>query len=133
MDFEELALKSLDPSLGPSLTRFGHSETDIKPEDGLTVSFSHSLHESHSRTIDAASHRHVDGNVIRVTLNSSDTVDLPGRCMHLAGFPSSKFAVKADAETQTRFLHVDADLAAHSAFHGDTYVLTVPVKPRCDC
>lgn len=38
MEFEELALKSLDPSLGPSLTRFGHSESDIKPDDSPTVS-----------------------------------------------------------------------------------------------
>ncbi|KAI0693232.1 mitochondrial K+-H+ exchange-related-domain-containing protein [Cytidiella melzeri] len=37
IDFEELALKSLDPSLGPSLTRFGHSKSDIKPEDSPTI------------------------------------------------------------------------------------------------
>ncbi|KAI0087061.1 mitochondrial K+-H+ exchange-related-domain-containing protein [Irpex rosettiformis] len=37
MDFEEMALKSLDPSLGPSLKRFGHSKADIKPDDNLTI------------------------------------------------------------------------------------------------
>ena len=37
MDFEEIALKSLDPSLGPSLKRFGSSESGIKPNDNPTV------------------------------------------------------------------------------------------------
>ncbi|KIP09703.1 hypothetical protein PHLGIDRAFT_67051 [Phlebiopsis gigantea 11061_1 CR5-6] len=32
IDFEELALKSLDPSLGPNLTRFGHSESNVESE-----------------------------------------------------------------------------------------------------
>ncbi|GJE88527.1 mitochondrial K -H exchange-related-domain-containing protein [Phanerochaete sordida] len=35
IDFEELALKSLDPSLGPKLTRFGQSEADVKADSTL--------------------------------------------------------------------------------------------------
>lgn len=98
MDFEELALKSLDPSLGPSLSRFGHSETDIKPEDDLTVSFLCTLQEIPSRTIDAASHRPVDGNIIRVTSPLSDTIDISGCCVRFASFPSANVACKTDAE-----------------------------------
>lgn len=66
MDFEELALKSLDPSLGPSLTRLGHSESDIKPEDNLTVSLCSTLNIFQSQTIDAAFyHPH---NAIRILM-----------------------------------------------------------------
>ncbi|EKM51624.1 uncharacterized protein PHACADRAFT_127350 [Phanerochaete carnosa HHB-10118-sp] len=37
IDFEELALKSLDPSLGPKLSRFGHSEAEVKPNSTIPL------------------------------------------------------------------------------------------------
>lgn len=36
IDFEELALKSVDPNLGPKITKFGHSEAEV-PEPGTPM------------------------------------------------------------------------------------------------
>ncbi|PSR71976.1 hypothetical protein PHLCEN_2v12186 [Hermanssonia centrifuga] len=38
MDFEELALKSLDPSLGPKLIHFSQPGANVKPEEHPTAS-----------------------------------------------------------------------------------------------
>lgn len=37
IDFEELVLKSMDPSLGPSLKRLGHPDVEIKEKDDVKV------------------------------------------------------------------------------------------------
>ncbi|KAJ3524212.1 hypothetical protein NM688_g8600 [Phlebia brevispora] len=37
IDFEELALKSLDPSLGPKISHFGQSNAKVKAEDHPTI------------------------------------------------------------------------------------------------
>jgi len=38
IDFEELALKSVDPSLGPKLSKFGRSETEVSEPGTPTIS-----------------------------------------------------------------------------------------------
>ena len=38
IDFEELALKTLDPSLGPKISRLGYLDAKVKLEEQLKVS-----------------------------------------------------------------------------------------------